>query len=98
MLPFRPNPLRCTLARHPDLGSHGQGIRRSTPRCDWPQGLQEQWQCFERNENSFTIKIRNKKNKKKIFNETSKNKMKEVCNICKCVMFLLFLFSKKEKE
>jgi hypothetical protein len=54
--------------------------------------------CFERNENSFTIKIRNKKNKKKIFNETSKNKMKEVCNICKCVMFLLFLFSKKEKE
>ena len=32
---------------------------------------------FERNENSFTIKIRNKKNKK-IFNETSKNKMKEV--------------------
>merc|ERR1712185_230356 len=24
--------------------------------------------------------------------------MKEVCNICKCVMFLLFLFSKKEKR
>ena len=54
--------------------------------------------CFERNENSFTIKIRNKKNKKKIFNETSKNKMKEVCKICNVSCFYFFYFPKKKKN
>jgi len=52
---------------------------------------------FERNENSFTIKIRNKKNKKKIFNETSKNKMKEVCKICNVSCFYFFYFQKRKR-